>query len=65
VGTSIPTTVDVFNERRSGDLCFMPIAGARMFELLSVSARDVKTLDPSAAQMVEIASWALDGLAEV
>jgi hypothetical protein len=62
MGASFLTMVDVFEECRSGALRFVPIAGARMYELLSISVRDIKTLNPSAAQMVSIMSSALDEL---
>ncbi len=62
MGASILTMVDVFEECRGGALRFVPLTGTRMFELLSVSVRDVKTLNPSAAHMVQIVSAALDQL---
>ncbi|WP_353615034.1 hypothetical protein [Sinorhizobium sp. NFACC03] len=61
-GVSILTPVDVFSEVRAKSLLFKPIAGARLFELLSVAARDAKALNPTTRDYVRIIALTLDGL---
>ncbi|RRH93979.1 LysR family transcriptional regulator [Mesorhizobium tamadayense] len=63
-GISILTTADVFSEVRSGSLCFRPLAGGRMFELLSVAARDVKALNPATRDFAHIISSTLESLSQ-
>jgi DNA-binding transcriptional LysR family regulator len=59
-GISILTPIDIYGELLADELHFAPIAGTRMFELLSVTARDVKTLPPSATAMAAIIASALE-----
>jgi len=61
-GISILTTIDVFSEVSTGRLCFRPLAGARMFELLSVTARDIKALNPATRHFAQIIGSTLDSL---
>jgi DNA-binding transcriptional LysR family regulator len=63
-GVGVLTSVDVYSEVKAGQLHFAPIAGARVFELLSVSVRDTKALNPSAVRMAEIVSSAMDKLTQ-
>ncbi len=57
---SILTPIDVYGELLADELHFAPIAGTRMFELLSVAARDMNTLSASAAALAAIIGVALD-----
>ncbi|MEI3851214.1 MULTISPECIES: LysR family transcriptional regulator [Ensifer] len=61
-GVSILTPIDVFSEVRAKSLLFKPLAGARMFELLSVAARDAKALNSTTRDYVRIIALTLDGL---
>lgn len=59
-GVTILTAVDIYREIQDGQLQFTPIDGARMYELLSISVRDDKTLPPGIRRMTEILQTALD-----
>lgn len=59
---SLLTSVDVHQEVREKKLKFIEIEGARMYELLSVSARDGKALTPSSSRMVEMICSALSDI---
>jgi DNA-binding transcriptional LysR family regulator len=61
-GISIVAPIDVFSEVRAGSLCFKPLTGARMFELLSVAARDAKALNPTTRDFAKIIASTLDDL---
>ncbi|WP_292105348.1 LysR family transcriptional regulator [Mesorhizobium sp.] len=62
MGISILTSIDVFSEVRAGSLGFRPLAGARMVELLSVAARDVKALNPATRDLAHIIGATLESL---
>jgi len=61
-GISIVAPIDVFSEVRAGSLCFRPLRGARMFEPLSVAARDAKALNPTTRDFARIIASTLDDL---
>lgn len=56
---SLLTSVDVYKEVAEGRLTFTQINGARMYEVLSISARDGKALSSSARKMATILCSAL------
>lgn len=60
VGVSIMTPIDVYDELLRGELRFTPVVGARMFEVLTISARDAETLLPSAARMAKLLGAVLE-----
>ena len=61
-GISILAPIDVFSEVRARSLCFRPLRGARMFDSLSVAARDAKALNPTTRDFARIIASTLDGL---
>lgn len=63
-GIGILITIDVFSEIRAGSLSFRPLAGARMFEVLSVAARDIKALNPVAHDFTLIIGSMLESLSQ-
>ncbi len=60
VGVSVLTFADVFREVRTGQLRFVPLAGQRMFEVLSVAVRDTKALGALTREFARILVAALD-----
>ena len=61
-GISIVAPIDVFSEVRTGSLCFRPLRGERMFELLSLAARDAKAFNPTTRDFARIIASTLDDL---
>ena len=61
-GVSILAPIDVISEVRARTLSFRPLAGARMFDLLSVAARDAKALNPTTRDFARIIVSTLDHL---
>ena len=61
-GVSILAPIDVVSEVRARSLCFRPLAGARMFDLLSVAARDAKALNPTTRDFARIIVSTLESL---
>lgn len=62
---SLLTAVDVYKEVAEGKLKFVEISGARMFELLSVSARDGKAMSSNSKKMAAILCSALADIGHV